>query len=202
MIEQPFSLPPSVSLERIALIGARGSGKTSTARQLAEFLGWRWIDADVALEQKTGRTIQELFQQEGEAEFRRVESSILPELCSLDHVVIATGGGVILMPENRDILRRTSLVVWLQADGETLQKRLLQDSRTSRQRPSLTASGTPTAMEEILAILNQRQPLYEASAHVVVTTRDLTPREVAHAIIEQIQQYHPPMNPTSKTVSE
>src|SRR5437762_782279 len=99
----------------IYLIGPRGSGKTTVARLLAERLGWDWVDADAELEARCGRSIREMFASEGEEGFRRHEAEVLRQLSGRASVVIATGGGVVLREDNRELLKRGK-VVWLTAD--------------------------------------------------------------------------------------
>ena len=174
----------STPLTRIALVGVRGSGKTCTGRHLAHLLGWQFIDADVALEQQVGQSIQDLFTSAGEAAFRAAESRILAELCLLSRVVIATGGGVVLHPDNRELLRRNAWIAWLTADPLTLQKRLLQDVATALRRPALTRVGSATSLEEIEAVLVARQTLYHSCAHATFSTANSTPEQVAQAILQ------------------
>lgn len=149
---------------RLFLIGPRGSGKSSVARLLAERLGYHWIDADALLESHAGRSIRELFASEGEAGFRRRETALLGELCGLDRHVIATGGGVILRPENRDRLRAAGHVVWLTADVETLWRRIDGDATTAERRPNLLGGGR----DEVARVVATREPLYRQCAHQAV----------------------------------
>src|SRR5262245_46963407 len=102
------------TLSRIFLIGYRGTGKSATARVLAELLGWWWCDADQLLEQRFAKTIRQIFDEEGEAGFRAKETAILDELSGRHQCVIATGGGVVLRPENRNRLK-SGATVWLTA---------------------------------------------------------------------------------------
>src|SRR6516225_8209056 len=88
-------------VKNIFLIGYRGTGKTTVAQILAERLGWSWTDADAVLEARHARNIRAIFAEEGESGFREKESAILDEIVRLDRQVIATGGGIILKPENR-----------------------------------------------------------------------------------------------------
>jgi shikimate kinase len=169
---------------RIALVGVRGSGKTCTGRHLAQLLGWQFIDADVVLEQRMGQSIQDLFTSAGEAAFRAAESRILAELCLMSRVVIATGGGVVMHPDNRALLQRSAWVAWLTADPVTLRQRLLQDAATTRRRPSLTGGGSATSLEEIESVLRVRQTLYHGCAHASFSTTDATPEQVARAILQ------------------
>ncbi|VTS07526.1 shikimate kinase [Tuwongella immobilis] len=167
-----------VPASRVFLIGYRGTGKSTLARGLATALGWEMIDADVYLETKAGRTIQAIFQTEGEPAFRDLESAVLRELSERDHCVIATGGGVILRPENRERLRR-GFVVWLTASAERIADRLELDPTTQTRRPNLTATG---GLTEIQTLLAQREPLYRACADLVVDTNDATPETLVQTI--------------------
>src|SRR5438046_967396 len=100
------------SAANIFLIGYRGAGKTTVARLLADRLGWDWLDADALLEAQHGRSVRTIFQEEGEGGFRTKEALVLEQLCRGQRQVIATGGGVVLRPENRDRLRASGWVVW------------------------------------------------------------------------------------------
>ena len=159
------------------LIGYRGSGKTATARHLAERLGWNWLDADAVLEERFGRSIRQIFAEEGEAGFRAKESAILEELCSLQDHVIATGGGGVLAPTNRVLLKRGA-IVWLKAPPVILWQRMQQDAATVERRPNLAQGG----LAEIEAMLRVRTPLYEACQDFTVDTSEQSPVEVAAAV--------------------
>lgn len=160
---------------RLFLIGYRGTGKTSVARLAAARLGWSWCDADELLEEQAGMTIRAIFDAEGEAGFRDRETAILETVCQFDRHVIATGGGVILRPENRERLRAAGRVVWLTADVHTLWQRLQTDDRTAERRPALTVGG----LAEIEELLRRREPWYRACADEVVDTVGRSPEEVA-----------------------
>jgi len=169
-------MSPPYSL--LFLIGYRGSGKSIVARLLAERLGWKWCDADVVLEARHGRNVRQIFADEGEAGFRDKEALLLEELCKLQHHVIATGGGVILRPENRQRLRDSGQVVWLTADAQTLWRRLEEDATTGERRPVLTVGGL-TEIEELLRV---REPWYRACAHKMVNTTGRSAADVVDAI--------------------
>src|SRR5689334_2595238 len=99
----PVTLSPGHPV--IFLIGPRGSGKSTVARLLASRLGWDWVDADVVLERRCACSVRDLFARVGEAGFRDYEAAVLAELCRLRNHVVATGGGVVLRPDNRERLR-------------------------------------------------------------------------------------------------
>ncbi len=171
MKNKPYSL--------LFLIGYRGSGKTTVARLVAEQLGWTWCDADALVEARHKRSIRQIFAEEGEADFRDKETAILADLCKLDRHVIATGGGVVLRPENRKHLAAAGRVIWLTADAPTLWERLQEDSTTPERRPALSVGG----LAEIEELLRVREPLYRSCAHQVVDTRQRSAAEVAALIL-------------------
>jgi shikimate kinase len=159
----------------VALIGPRGSGKTTVARALAGILGWQWVDADDALERRTGRSVRAVFAEDGEAAFREHESTVLRELCGLRRHVVATGGGVVLREDNRALLRASARVVWLSADVETLCRRLDADAAGTERRPALLGGGR-AEVEEVCRV---REPHYRACAELIVSTAGRTPADVA-----------------------
>jgi shikimate kinase len=172
----PTTQPPS---HLLFLIGPRGSGKSTVARLLARDLSWSWLDADEVLEKCYGQTIRAIFTSEGEIGFRDKEAAVLAELCRLSRHVIATGGGVILRPENRERLCISGRVVWLTADVETLWQRIQSDCSTTERRPALTVGGRA----EIEEIVRLREPLYRQCAELVVDTAALSPVEAAAEIV-------------------
>jgi shikimate kinase len=166
----------------VFLVGYRGTGKTTVARLLAERLGWRWLDADAVLEERAGRTVRAVFAAEGEAGFRRRESAVLEDLCRCQGHVIATGGGVVLSPENRARLRAAGLVVYLTADAETIWRRLQADATTAERRPALTVGG----LAEVRQLLEVREPLYRECAHHQVGTVGRSPEDVAEMVLSAL----------------
>lgn len=165
---------------RIFLIGYRATGKSTVARLLAARLGWNWLDTDTVLEEQAGRTIRQLFAEEGEAGFRARESALLQELSRRERHIIATGGGVILEERNRECLRTSGWTVWLTADIDTICARLQSDSATADHRPALTVGGR-AEVEELLGI---RHPLYAGVANLIVDTMDKSPEEVVREILD------------------
>lgn len=165
----------------IYLIGYRGTGKSTAARLLAERLGWQWVDADALLEERQGRTIQQIFASDGELGFRAMEADLLAELAGGERQVIACGGGVILREDNRARLQ-AGVCVWLTADAETIWQRLQTDPTTAQRRPPLTVGGK-TEIEELL---ERRDPLYRACADVQVNTVGRKPEDVVAEIADKL----------------
>ena len=143
------------------LVGLPGAGKSTLGRQLARRLDKNFIDADTELERKLGVTIPTIFEIEGEATFRDREEAVIAELVELAGIVLATGGGAVLRPANRERLRASGTVVYLHADPATLRER----TRRSRHRPLLNTGNPETRLLELYA---QRDALYREVADVVI----------------------------------
>jgi shikimate kinase len=163
----------------IFLIGYRGTGKTSVARELAGQLGYHWVDADDLIEQMTGKSIATIFSDEGEAGFRQWEARVVSALSRKRRTVVALGGGAVLREDNRRVICGAGPVVWLKASVDTILERLAADSTTASRRPDLTAAGGRAEIEDMLAI---RTPLYRQCATLVVDTEGKTSAEVAEEI--------------------
>ncbi len=159
----------------IYLIGMMGSGKSSTGKALAKTLGCAFIDLDEALETKSGRTISEIFQKEGEPYFRNEESKILQEMSGQGPAVMATGGGIVLRPENIKQMKTTGQVIYLKTSIDWLWKRVQKESH----RPLLKVQDPRAALEKIL---NDRRDLYEKAGDLALITDGKTPDEVAETI--------------------
>ncbi len=167
----------------VFLIGPRGSGKSTVARLLAARLGWDWLDADHELERRHSRTIRDIFATEGEPSFRDKESAILADLCRLRRHVVATGGGVVLRPENRERMRTSGQVIWLTADPAILAARLEADAATAERRPSLTGMTAASSVQEIDAVLKVREPLYRSCADFITATAGRSPEAVTEELL-------------------
>jgi shikimate kinase len=147
----------------ISLIGLPGGGKTTAGRQLARRLGRDFLDSDAVIERQLGESIRSFFEREGETRFRDVEQGVI-ETITADFVgVLATGGGVVLRPANRERLRACSTVVYLTSSPEVLYKRLRDDVR----RPLLQTSDPLARLHELHA---ERDPLYRETAHFQIAT--------------------------------
>lgn len=162
----------------ITLIGYRGSGKSSVAAPLAALYDFDWIDADDEIERVAGKSISEIFANEGEPHFRQLERTVMQDLLSRDRLVVAAGGGAILNPETREEMRLAGPVIWLNASLDALAQRISSDATTGSRRPALTASSSQ--LEEIRTLLEQREPLYrEASTLTIETDAKTIPEIVA-----------------------
>ena len=167
----------------LTLIGYRATGKTTLARLLAERLGWDWIDADVEIERRAGKSIAQIFSDGGEPAFRDIEAQVIAELCRRNRLVLAAGGGAALRPESRRAMREGGKVVWLTARPETILARMTGDATTAARRPKLT-DGAPLA--EIAELLKKREPIYRESADWVGDTEGRMPDVLVTEIVEQM----------------
>jgi shikimate kinase len=160
----------------VILIGYRGSGKTTTGRKLADRLWLSFVDVDDLIVKKAGKTIREIFADQGEPHFRDLESQALSEaLAKKDHV-IALGGGSILRPENRALIKASGRkVVYLRCEPETLHQRIQADVTTAETRPALTSLGG--SIEEIKKVLDEREPLYREVMTSELDVTNLSPEE-------------------------
>lgn len=164
------------------LIGYRATGKTTVARSLAGRLGWEWVDADVEIERRAGKSIARIFAEDGEPAFRDLEAEVIRDLCGRRRIVLAAGGGAPLRPQSRRVMRDSGRVVWLKALPETILARMSGDVTTTERRPDLTDRG---GLEEIVQLLSQRESVYRESAHVEVDTEQKTPEGIAAEILDR-----------------
>lgn len=166
--------------ERIFLIGPMGAGKSTVGRHLAELLKREFVDLDQSIEARTGAKIPLIFEIEGESGFRKRESAVLEEITARPGIVLATGGGAVLAEENRALLRSRGTVVYLQAPLDVLVERTARD----RNRPLLQTGDRRKTLEDIL---RAREPLYLATAHIVVETSRRPPITVAREILAKLR---------------
>lgn len=160
----------------VYLVGMPGSGKTTVGQELAARLGVPFIDLDAEIERERGRSVPEIFREEGEAAFRAIEAAALVDASRHDPAVISCGGGIVLEPANRITLRNTGVCVFLDVPLEELRRRV----RPSADRPLIR---TDRDLDRLLA---EREPLYREFAANVVDGRG-APGEVADAIIEELR---------------
>ena len=152
------------SKQSIALIGPMGSGKTSVGRRLACVLKRDFFDSDHEIVARTGVSIDHIFDVEGEEGFRERETNILSELVKIPNLVISTGGGIVTRENNRKLLKKNTLVIYLSSSVE----QIIQRTQNSNKRPLL--ENTKDRKKTIIKIVNERNPWYQETADVTIDT--------------------------------
>ena len=161
----------------IFLVGMMGAGKTTVGRQLARRLGKTFFDTDHEIQKRTGVSIPTIFEIEGEAGFRRRESGVLAALAMLEDAVLATGGGIVIAPENRLLLKERGTVVYLRAAVDDLFAR----TRHDRTRPLLQTEDPRAKLAELFAA---RDPLYREVADIIIDTS----RQSVQTLVRQLEK--------------
>ncbi|NQX89633.1 MAG: shikimate kinase AroK [Halioglobus sp.] len=162
-------------MHRVFLVGPMGAGKTTIGKHLAQHLKLRFADTDTEIEQRTGADIPWIFDVEGEEGFRDREQHVVAEMTEWDDIVLATGGGVVLRPENRTALAGRGFVIYLYASVEEQVRR----TRRDRRRP-LLQKGDPGEILE--ALMAERDSLYREIADHIIETDNCSPRNVAQRL--------------------
>ena len=166
----------------VALIGFMGAGKTEVGKVLAKKLNKEFVELDSLIERKAGKSITEIFQQDGEIAFRELEIEVTKEISKGKNLIIACGGGIVLNKINIDRLRNESRIVYLTASPRIILKRIVNDGE---ERPLLK---TPDKAMEIQELLRFRKPFYERAADIKVDTSKLDIDSVAEQIISKLEQ--------------
>jgi len=172
----------------LILIGYRATGKTTLASLLAKRLNYDWIDADVEIERRAGKTITAIFADDGEPAFRDLEQEVIVDLCGRERLVLAAGGGAPMREASRDAMRDSGTVVYLTATVETIHARMTGDATTADRRPNLTDQGP---LDEIRSLLSQREPIYRETSHLIVDTENKSPDEIVEEILGAIRDSIP-----------
>ncbi len=165
----------------IALIGFMGVGKTAVGKVLAEKLGRSFVELDSLIEQRVGKSIPDIFQQDGETAFRELEMRVTEEVANKKKAVIACGGGLVLNKINIDRLRESSRIVYLTASPRVMLKRV---SSEEGQRPLLEVDNPTLTIRELLDF---RKPFYERAADIIINTSKLDINSVAEQIISKLK---------------
>jgi shikimate kinase len=173
-----------IEARSIALIGPRGAGKTTVGRELAGLAALSHMDTDELVVQGAGRSIADIFAEEGEAGFRQRESDAIREALAAGPTVISVGGGAVLDSCNVEALRASATVVWLTAPAEVLWRRTASDPATSASRPPLTPL---SGRDEVEQLLVARAPLYQAAADFTIDTSDRRPLDIAQEIWDRLR---------------
>jgi shikimate kinase len=163
------------STRNIILCGFMGTGKSTIGRLVATRLGWQFVDTDALIEIRQGKPVADIFAQDGEPFFRQLESDLCAEMQTWERIVVATGGGMVLRPENRDLLLRAGVVICLNAPAEEIYRRIAQ----SGHRPLLQANDPLQRIRDLLAA---RADAY-AALPIHLNTAGVQSSEVAATII-------------------
>lgn len=163
-------------MKNIVLIGFMGSGKTETGKRLAEKLGYTFMDTDSIIEKKMGKSISEIFREDGEEHFRGLEAGVVKELSGKRGCVISTGGGIVVNRENILNLKKDGLMVWLKTSPETIYERV----KSEHHRPLLRAEDP---LQEINKLLSIREPLY-TEADLTIETDGLDIEKIVGMIVD------------------
>jgi shikimate kinase len=167
----------------VALIGFMGTGKTAAGRALAKKLGKSFIELDPLIEQKAGKTIPEIFREDGEIAFRELEILVTKAAAGEKDAVIACGGGVVLNKVNIDRLKKEAIIVYLTASPKAILKRTVNDGE---KRPLLKVTNPTQTIKELLRF---RKPFYERAADITINTSRLSIETVVEQIITRLKKY-------------
>jgi shikimate kinase len=165
----------------LVLIGYRGTGKSVVAEILSQELGMKAVSLDAEIVREARMPIPAIVEKHGWPWFRDLESAVTKRFAEREGLILDTGGGVILRPENTESLRRGGALFWLEASVEVIVERI----RSSSERPSLTEG--KSFLQEVAAVLEERLPLYRAAADRAIATDALTPAAVADEIIREFR---------------
>jgi shikimate kinase len=165
----------------IYLVGPMGAGKSTIGRLLAKALGIPFVDSDKEIERKTGVSIPMIFEYEGEAGFRKREADVIAELTELNPVILATGGGAVLVPENRTRLGANGFIVYLHCPVDKQLERTHKDSN----RPLIKTANPRQRLQELFEL---REPIYRQLADLVVDTGHTSSRTVVRQILRVFEK--------------
>ena len=165
-------------INNIILVGPMGSGKTTIGRRLSEKLSLDFFDSDHEIIDTTGVTIDHIFDIEGERGFRTRETEMLIKLCNMPNIVLATGGGAVILEENRKLIKRAGLVVYLLSSVD----QILRRTAKSKARPLLEKSNN--RKKTITDIMEARDPLYKEVASLIINTNGKKLNEIVDEIIK------------------
>ena len=165
----------------IFLVGLMGAGKTTVGKVLAKHLSKTFYDSDHEIEKRTGVKIPLIFEIEGEAGFRARETSVIEDLTQLEQIVLATGGGAVLNPQNREALSQRGVVIYLRASVDDLWHR----TRHDKNRPLLQTQDPQAKLRELFT---QRDPLYQEIADIIIDTSKQSVQSLIHQLEHKLAQ--------------
>jgi shikimate kinase len=167
---------------QVVLVGPMGAGKTTIGKMLAKALKFEFYDSDREIVKRSGADIPWIFDVEGEEGFRHRETLMLEELCEKDGIVLATGGGAILKEENRELISRKGVIVYLKTSVE---RQYLRTSR-DKNRPLLQKDDPKKILTELFEI---RNPIYESIADILLVTDKMNPKSIVRHIVQHVHEY-------------
>lgn len=165
----------------IYLIGFRCTGKTSVGKIVSHILGWPFVDTDALIQEKLNQSITQIVHNKGWDYFRTIEKNTLMELALLTDHIVSTGGGIILDPENRQLLKNGK-TVWLDAEEDVILDRMIADTNSAAARPSLTQQNPKDEIRYLMTIRNQ---FYLDSSEFKIDTSTLSPQQIANLILRR-----------------
>ena len=174
-------LMTGLAVGNIFFVGLMGAGKTTIGRLLAKHLEKTFYDTDHEIERRTGVNIPLIFEVEGELGFRKREKTVIDELSQLQNIILATGGGAVLIPENRETLKKNGAVIYLRANVHELWLR----TRNDKNRPLLQGTDSRAKLEQLFA---ERDPLYREVATIVMDTGGQPVNAIVHHIEELLSK--------------
>lgn len=166
----------------VILVGMMGSGKTTMGRALAKHLDKQFVDSDEEIQHRTGVTIPHIFDVEGESGFRARESSVIADLVKRKNMILATGGGAVLMEQNRAVMRQNGIVIYLKASVHDLWQR----TRHDRNRPLLQTDDPHAKLTELF---QQRDTLYQQVADIVIQSGKLSVHTLMLQVVDNIDEF-------------
>jgi shikimate kinase len=166
----------------IILIGPMGAGKTTIGRHIAQVLNFDFYDSDKEIEERTGASIPLIFELEGEEGFRKREQDVIKELVQKKCIVLATGGGVVLRENNRQLLKRSGVVVYLHAEVGQLLERTSMD----KNRPLLQTADPKAKLKKIMC---EREPFYRELADIILETNRMSVNMAVSALEDRLRNY-------------
>jgi shikimate kinase len=170
-----------LSQDKLFLIGPMGAGKTAIGKELARQLKLDFLDADQEIERRTGADVALIFEKEGEPGFRRREREVIAELTQRDRLVLATGGGAVLDPANREALQSRGFVIYLRASVDSQAARTAQN----RNRPLLHTEDRQARLEQLF---ETRRPFYESLSRLTVDTDSGQVKQITQRIISELER--------------
>ncbi len=167
-------------MKNIVLTGFMGTGKTAVGRELSKLLGLKLVEIDSEIERRTGKSIKEIFRDDGEAKFRDLETEVIKEFSDRENLIISTGGGAVMREENIRALKKKGILFCLTAEPESI----LQRTSRSDERPLLNVDDP---LKRIKELLEARRPQY-MKADRMINTEGKTPSQVAREIIATLRK--------------